>query len=135
MKNITLLFFLGFLLKSTCFGQTTVTKEFLTVWIDQGWIIKAKNAHTNQVICKISWTTVGKNAAGEEVSRVKLEAPYYSLTVEAKEERRVITAPQDPKKEIIYTFEDIRIEEYQAIWTKEEMMQYEIEQKMKAKGK
>lgn len=131
MKNVLLILFFGLMFKSSLFGQNTVTHEKLTVWIEQGWIIKAKSEHTNKIECKISWTTVGKNAAGEEVSRVELEEPYYSLTVEAKEERRVITAPQDPKKEITYTFENIQIKAYQATWT----IQDEIEEKKRLSGK
>jgi hypothetical protein len=130
MKNLMLILFFGLNFMFSSFGQNTVTHKKLTVWIDQGWIIKAKNEHTNQVSCKISWTTVGKNAAGEEVSREEMEEPYYNITVGGKEERRIITAPQDPKKEIFYTFENIKIlvQSYQEVWT----MQDEIEMKKKA---
>jgi hypothetical protein len=124
MKNFVFILFFGLLFKSTCFGQSTVTHRYLTVWIDQGWIIKATNGHTNQVSCKISWTTVGKNAAGEEVSREEMVEPYYMITVGGNQESRIITAPQDPNKEITYTFENVKIliESYQEVWTMEDHM-------------
>jgi hypothetical protein len=138
MKNLMLILFFGLIFMFSSFGQNTATHKNLTVWIDQGWIIKAKNEHTNQVSCKISWTTVGRNAAGEEVSREEVEEPYYNITVGGKEERRIITTPQDPKKEIFYTFENIKIlvQSYQEVWTRQDeilFLEKMAEEKMKAK--
>lgn len=94
------------------FAQDSAQKEDLTVWSDQGWILKAKNTGEKWVTFKFTWVTEGRNSAGELVSSTNEESRELGLN--PKDEIRIITAPQDPKKEIVYTFTNIVITQYSA---------------------
>lgn len=121
----TTLFFSLFLITCT-YGQDTITNGMLTVWSEQGWIIKAKNIDSMPVKFKFSWTTQGTNSNGEIVYSVTEESQL--ITLNPNELRHFFTAPQDPNKQITYVFIDIKITEYDPV-TMEDLM----EEKRKAK--
>ncbi len=109
-----------------CFAQDTVTHGNITVWIEQGWIIKAKNSQPMPVTFRFSWTTTGTNQEDEVVSEITEES--QNITLNGNELRHLFTAPQDPNKEVKYTFSNIIITDY-IFKTKEDW----AEEKRKAK--
>lgn len=103
-------------LSSACYWRRNVLchddgMENLVVWSDEGWIIKAQNTWLGTITYKFSWTTEGTDKEGNVISSVNEESTV--LTLLSKETRHLFTAPQDPKREITYTFKNIIITYYQ----------------------
>lgn len=106
---VSLLFTLSFF---CVIAQDSAQKDELMVWSDQGWILKAKNLGEKWITFKFTWVTEGRNSAGELVSSTTEES--RELKLNPNEEIRIITAPQDPNKQIVYTFTGIVITQYNA---------------------
>ena len=95
-------------------AQNTATKGQLTVWSEQGWMMKARNTGNVPLTFKFTWTTTGTNSAGEVTSTLTEESQL--LILNPNEERHLFTAPQDPNKKITYVFGNIIITEYNPMW-------------------
>lgn len=79
----------------------------LTVYVDNGWIIKARNDGEYTLTYGFTYVTEGTNKNGDVV--FSDTAGYKNLTIKPHEENRIITSPQDPQREITYIFKDIRV--------------------------
>jgi hypothetical protein len=94
--------------ESSSTSENILQSECLTVYTEgNGWIIKSKNTCDYTIQYSFTYVTEGKNAADEVVSEESSE--YSDLTISGKTTNSIITAPQDPKKLITYTFKDIEV--------------------------
>jgi hypothetical protein len=108
------------------FAQDTVSYGNVTVWSEQGWIIKARNTGQAPATFKFTWVTEGRNQQGEVVNSITEESQAIKLS--PNETRQLFTAPQDQQRLLTYVFKNFAIIEY-----KVETMQDLINEKQQAR--
>jgi hypothetical protein len=105
-KNLMCLTIL-LLFSATGFSQLESTLNNVKVYTLEGWKIRAKNSSNEIRNYSFSFVTEGVDKSGEVVYLV--EETYENATLQPNEERDLFTAPQDPNKEITYTFHTIKM--------------------------
>jgi hypothetical protein len=107
MKKNLLAYTILLLFSVTGFSQVEAELDGVKVYTLEGWKIKAKNSRDEIRIYTFSFVTEGRNKSGEVVYSVK--ETYGPATLQPNEERDLFTTPQDPNKEITYTFNAIKL--------------------------
>lgn len=119
MKSISIALFMILFSCLNIVAQDTASSGQLMVWSEQGWMMKAKNTGSEKVVFRFTWTTTGTNSKGEVVSTLTDASQF--ITLNPGEERHLFTAPQDPNKNITYTFNHILINDYKTEPVKTEL--------------
>ena len=107
MKNLILICMVLLFVSVSVYSQDYAETDQIKVYTPEGWKIKAKNKVNKYLIYTFSFVTEGTNNLGEVVSSVEETIGPNSL--QPYEERDLFTAPQDPDKEIKYTFKSIKM--------------------------